>query len=368
VGTRASVSASQHAADDSIVSELTGNRRDELVSLAAAIVDCHAVGLITATAATRPAIVLAYAVSYAVNGWAVFPLCGKVPAIRNPHPKGSIERQTCKGECSRHGHGVHDATTDIKQICAWWAQRYRGFNIGAAVPDPLFCLDNDPKTEGHASALTKLTAEHGTFPRTLTHLSGRLDGGCHRFYRRPAGKLSTRLLGPGFDIKAAGGYTVMPPSIHPDTSGTYLAVDAAIADPPAWLVKLIVAPPAAPQPEPTAQEKFWATAGRSVASGESPADAFTDNTSWRDVLEPHGWTCQSPDPDVDGAVWLHPAAKSQRSATINRGGYLFVWSTNTAFEPSAAGDPKGYTRFHAYAVLNFNGSLSAAACSLKGVA
>ena len=43
-----------------------------------------------------------------------------------------------------------------------------------------------------------------------------------------------------------------------------------------------------------------------------------------------------------------------------------MWSTNTPFEPTADGYTKGYTRFHAYAVLNFNGDLSAAARSLKG--
>ena len=51
-----------------------------------------------------------YAIELALHDWAVFPLRGKVPAIPNPHPRGSMERQHCKGECGLHGHGVHDAT------------------------------------------------------------------------------------------------------------------------------------------------------------------------------------------------------------------------------------------------------------------
>ena len=55
--------------------------------------------------------------------------------------------------------------------------------------------------------------------------SGREDGGHHLFYKRPAGELtSTRLrkLCPGVDLKDGGkGYTIIPPSLHPDTGLPY---------------------------------------------------------------------------------------------------------------------------------------------------
>ena len=52
-----------------------------------------------------------------------------------------------------------------------------------------------------------------------------------------------------------------------------------------------------------------------------------------------------------------------------RNGCLFVWSTNTPFDISEPGYPKSYTKFRAYAVLEHNGDMSAAARALsKGVA
>jgi hypothetical protein len=67
-----------------------------------------------------------------------------------------------------------------------------------------------------------------------------------------------------------------------------------------------------------------------------------------------GVTCQ-----WDGSRWVHPAATGLFSATITHG-KLFVHSTSTAFTPTAPGDPHGYTKFKAYALLEHNGDSSAA--------
>lgn len=337
------------------VIERTG-RRDELIA-AAAEMTCH-------TGDVTPGLLLAYAIMYAINGWSVFPLHGKVPAIGAAHPRGSAERRDCHGECGAHGHGLYDASTDLATICQWWAVDHIGANIGIRPPNGVFVLDNDPKTVGHAAAAALLIAEHGAPPPTLTHRSGRGDGGRHRFYRRPPGKLSTKLLGPGFDIKDHSGYVVAPPSLHPDTHRPYIEeIRADIAD-PGWLTPLIVAPPVLrprPVPRPSALPRF----ARPARFGSSIADTYTANTSWCDVLGAHGWTCLDADPDSDGARWLHPAATSPCSATITNG-CLFVYSTNTVFEPTTAADPHGYTKFRAYAELNFDGDMKAAARSLKG--
>src|SRR5262249_1894043 len=68
-----------------------------------------------------------YAVEYAVNGWEVFPLRGKAPAI--PKELG--------------GRGVLDATTNIGQVIPWWSGPYRRCNIGIRVPESMFVLDVD---------------------------------------------------------------------------------------------------------------------------------------------------------------------------------------------------------------------------------
>ena len=65
--------------------------------------------------------------------------------------------------------------------------------------------------------------------------------------------------------------------------------------------------------------------------------------------------------------WLHPTATSSCSATI-RNGCLFVYSTNTVFDVTEPGNPHGYTKFRAFAVLDHGGNMSAAARALRGVA
>lgn len=277
-----------------------------------------------------------YAIEYAVNNWAVFPLRGKVPAISG-------------------GHGVLDATTDVEVIAHWWGGHYSGCNIGARVPESMIVIDVDPRHGGDES-LAALETEHGELPETLTTISGRGDGGRHLFFRRPSGRLTGKRLGPGIDLKSSSGYVVMPPSIHPDSGHPYTRIDAYPAAPPSWLSTLL-APQSAAAPR-SAKKLFSGHAGPSVA------DQFARSTSWSDILTPHGWRCLDAEPDDDGARWLHPAATSPCSATV-RHGCLFVYSTNTPFDVTMSDDPKGYTRFRAYAVLNHGGDLRVAARSLN---
>jgi len=45
---------------------------------------------------------------------------------------------------------------------------------------------------------------------------------------------------------------------------------------------------------------------------------------------------------------------------------LFVYSTNTAFDVTEPGDRHGDTRFKAYALLDHDGDMSAAARAVRG--
>lgn len=163
------------------------------------------------------------ALEYARHHWSVFPLRGKIPAIPN-------------------GHGVLDATTDPDRITEWWSGRYAGCNIGGRIPPSMFVIDLDPRNGGLGS-LAALRERYGALPDTLTTLSGRRDGGWHRFYRRPPGKLSAARLGPGIDIKTSTGYVVVAPSIHPDTGKPYVRIDDPVVAPPPWLVRLLLPAP-----------------------------------------------------------------------------------------------------------------------------
>jgi hypothetical protein len=284
-----------------------------------------------------------YAVELAVRGWAVFPLRGKVPAIS-------------KGD---GGSGVLDATTDVDHVIEWWGERYKGANIGARVPEHAFVLDVDPRHGGDRS-LARLIAKHGDLPDTLTVASGREDGGRHFYMRRPDAKLTSRVLGDGLDLKTHAGYCVMPPSRHPDTGRPYRWVSTApVAAPPPWLVDLITVMPPTMQ-EAAPRRRFWSRFTTSVA------DRYAESTTWAHILQPHGWRCLDHDGDADGARWLHPTATSAHSATIKHG-CLFVYSPNTPLEETTPGDPHGYTKFRAHAVLDHGGDLSAAARELKAV-
>lgn len=130
-------------------------------------------------------------------GWQLLPLRGKIPTT---------------------AHGVKDATADLEQVSRWWASGAK-WNIGARVPGHLVVLDLDPRNGGTLAALE--AANGGPLPDTLTAHSGRGDGGQHRYYRHPGGRLTQRHLPTGCDVKTSTGYCVLPPSLHPATGNPY---------------------------------------------------------------------------------------------------------------------------------------------------
>lgn len=291
------------------------------------------------------------AVAYAMAGWPVFPLRGKVPAIPNPHPGVS-----CKGECGKLGHGCLDATTDLARVIGWWGGEYDGCNIGLVPRPDIIVIDLDPRHGGGQGWWELVQKEGGGHePVTLQSISGRMDGGRHLFFRRPDGDLHSKFLPTGVDLKTSSGYVVAPPSVHPDTGKRYARLDNPIADCPSWLRRVLVKQATAVGP----------TARPFVSSGEfGPADFFSANASWHSLLGPKGWTCVLGDGDEDGSCWRHPEATSQFSATV-RHGVLFVYSPNTPFEITEPGNPKGITRFAALAILEHNGDLAEAAHAVR---
>jgi hypothetical protein len=116
--------------------------------------------------------------------------------------------------------GFRLATTDPEQICDWWI-RWPDALIGSPVPCHLICLDLDPRKGGTVQAMTEA---FGELPETEFVMSGRGDGGCHLFYLRPKGSISSsypKKVCPGVDIKLDTGYTIIPPSLHPDSGMPY---------------------------------------------------------------------------------------------------------------------------------------------------
>jgi Bifunctional DNA primase/polymerase, N-terminal len=305
------------------------------------------------------------AVAYAAAGYEVFPLRGKLPRgnCRACEPRSPGYRPHQPAGCPHElCHGLYAATSDPNLVAHWWA-RWPQANVGARVPRSLFVLDVDPRAGG-LETLTRLEADHDALPPTRTSLSGRGDGGAHRWYRHPGGPLSIAGLRrrgyAGLDLKTYHGYVVLPPSRHPATGAPYTWAEPVLdpAAPPAWLVHLLTQPAvAAPVRRPLPRP----------AHGGTVAEWFNARTSWAEVLGPHGWTCPDPNPDADGARWRRPGASNPKSATI-RHGLLFVYSQATPFEATEPGAPRGYTRFRAYAVLEHRGDPSAAARALRAEA
>lgn len=101
-----------------------------------------------------------------------------------------------------------------------------------------------------------------------------------------------------------------------------------------------------------------------TAEGSRPGDLWAAATSWRDILEPHGWTFLA----RRGALeYIRRPGKSGAFASATAGirgndpsaDYLYVFSTSTPFDAERA-----YNKFSAWALLNFDSDYSAAAREL----
>lgn len=153
------------------------------------------------------------ALSYAEQGWAIFP-CHSI----------TLEgRCTCgKMQCDAAGkhprtlNGVKDATTDPDKIHRWF-EMFPESNIGLACGEVsnVFAVDIDAKSGGFSSIEDyEAIRPDGPLPATLTSISG--SGGRHLIYRMPHGMRIPNRIGwiPGVDIRGDNGYIIVPPSRH----------------------------------------------------------------------------------------------------------------------------------------------------------
>lgn len=253
------------------------------------------------------------AIAYADLGWPVLPLwgiidgrcaCGR-PDCASPgkHPHGKLAP-----------HGVKNATLDGVEICRWFGNGDI-VNIGVATgPDSgLVGLDVDERHDGGES-LRAL----GDLPRTATVQTG---GGRHYYFRLPVDldvRNSAGKLGPGLDIRAAGGYTVAPPSMHVSGARYRWLVDprGGLADLPKSILHRIKdrAKAAAPVvagtiPVGTRDTTFTSLAGSMRKRGMSEAGILA-------ALRIENARCEEPLPDADlqriaRSIGTRPAGPSE---------------------------------------------------------
>ncbi|MGA7869389.1 MAG: bifunctional DNA primase/polymerase [Candidatus Binatus sp.] len=189
---------------------------------------------------------LTCALWYAAHGFYVFPGHG-ILYVERDGKRAPI--CTCSDSACEHPgkhpatlHGLKDATIDRASITRWW-KSHPEWNIAIACePSGVVVIDVDLRAAGD-STWAELKTELNINDDTAQALSG--SGGPHVYYRLPAGvRVPSRsnALGPGVDVKSAGGYVIAPPSRH-FTGGEYVwevghqITETPIAELPAPLVE-----------------------------------------------------------------------------------------------------------------------------------
>jgi P4 family phage/plasmid primase-like protien len=128
------------------------------------------------------------------------------------------------------------ATRDPEQIKKWFGPggTHEAWNISIYTGkygdnEALVAVDVDPQNKG----VETYTALHAQHPFTQTRQHDTPSGGTHLLYSmpRPGLKSGTHVLGPGIDIRSAGGL------IH-FGDGYALAEDAPVAPVPAWIIEM----------------------------------------------------------------------------------------------------------------------------------
>lgn len=166
------------------------------------------------------------ALRYARRGWPVLP----------------IRR---RGKAPLTARGFKDATTDPRIIEAW-ARRWPEANVARPIAPGELVVDVDSR-----EALDRLQALDLHLPSTVCATTGR---GWHFWYAVDGTPVSCRNgLLEKVDVKASGGYVILPPSIHP-TGAVYRwevsPEQAAFAECPQWVLERLAAPPKTGEPQP----------------------------------------------------------------------------------------------------------------------
>jgi hypothetical protein len=141
-------------------------------------------------------------------GFQVFPLHGIVDGVC------TCGKRSCSspGKHPRTPKGFKDASSDPKQIAAWW-KLWPQANVGLPTGGPLhfMVIDCDPRNGGPTS-FEELQEIFPTIPvggvRVRTG-----GGGLHVYLKYSGGRIPAKLA-DGIDLKAEGGYVVAPPSLH----------------------------------------------------------------------------------------------------------------------------------------------------------
>jgi KaiC/GvpD/RAD55 family RecA-like ATPase len=284
------------------------------------------------------------------------------------------------------------ATTDLEVLRSWW-RNWPDALIGCRIGVDCIVLDVDPR-HGGLETWEALEHEYGLISVGRQHFSGRGDGGSHDWFARPEDlpKVSAKRLHewarehevgraiPGSDRWTSGidvlthnwRYTILPPSLHPDTGQPYRwrERNGVLVPPPPFLVELLRPDSQlsddVEDDDDDGQVRPGSVPLHDFEHSDSIADWFSAEWTWAQILEPHDWKLVEGDGDADGSLWRYPDASTDHSASVKHG-CLFVYTPNTPFKETGESDPHGYTRFRAWAVLEHDKDLSAAGAAARAL-
>ena len=163
------------------------------------------------------------AIALARDGWAVFPVKGKVPTTP---------------------HGFQDAESDPDKVKALFL-KYPGDGVGGATGkvSGRWALDIDVKPDklgvpaGGDESLRTLESANGALPETVQSLTR--SGGTHYIFKyEPGLACSASVIGRGIDVRADGGYIVLPPSKGYAWEAAHHPDEVPVVAAPKWLLNL----------------------------------------------------------------------------------------------------------------------------------
>ena len=213
-----------------------------------------------------------------------------------------------------------------QQIREWWGE-WPDANIGVPTGpvSDLLVLDIDPRNGGDAS-WESLVHKHGAPPATAEQATG--GGGRHVVFHDP-GAVVPKELAPGIDVKGAGGYIIVAPSLH--LSGQRYRWDGIegakallnIAPVPPWLLAEFAAAQSGKKQKSGSKENALLSGERNnrltSMAGAMRRAGMTRESIEAAVLTENSRRCAPPLPDAEVRRIAESVARYPPSATTPEG-------------------------------------------------
>ncbi len=221
---------------------------------------------------------------------------GQVFPCHTPRRIGgcSCLRRACRdvGKHPRTQNGLTDATDDVTALRRWWGM-WPTANVAlrTGAVSGVVVLDIDADGFGAFEALCALHGHPSWCPDTWTVSTG--GNGLHVYLRHPGPgthiKTTAGVLALGVDVRADGGYAILPPSLHASGnryqwSEGLAPWDVDLMEAPSWLLALLVDPPQPTRPTTTSATRVVGTSGP-IPTGQRSATL----TSLAGSMRRHGF-------------------------------------------------------------------------------